>query len=183
MNLDAYRQLSDADKAKVAHIIVIQGPVNGSLVADWLASSKLLRRLTAVGTRLLFGKNALDTVVDLTTAARKSVNRSLPPLTDEDRGKIITLRSVISKGESRSFEIPRRIAQKAGYMSDGMTPYELSEIGGSRDVTLIAFDHENLVIQEPTFLKRMTGYRAHAQYHAGDVIEALLLLAVQPALN
>lgn len=183
MNLDAYRQLSDADKAKVAKIIVIQSPVNGSPVADWVAASKLLRRLTAIATRVVFGKNALETVLELTTAGRKAVNRSLPPLTGEDLAKVVTLRSTIARGESTSFEIPRRIAEKAGHTSDGLTPYHLSEIEGAMSITLNSFDHENLVIQEPMFFKRLSGYRVHKKYHAGDVTEALLILAMVMSTN
>ncbi len=183
MNLDAYRQLCDADKAKVAKIIMVQCPVNGSPVADWVASSKLLRRLTAIATRVVFGKNALDTVLELTTNQRKAVNRSLPPLTELDLGKIIMLRSAIATGESPSFEIPRKISAKAGHLSDGLTPYHLSEIPGAMNVSLHSFDHENLVVQEPMWFKKLTGYRAHKKYHAGDVTEALLLLATSAYAN
>ncbi len=178
MNLDAYRQLSDADKAKVVKIILVQCPVNGSPVADWVASSKLLRRLTAIATRIVFGKNALDTILELTTKQRKAVNRSLPPLTEQDLAKIVVLRSAIAAGESPSFEIPRKISQKAGHLSDGLTPYHLSEIPGAINVSLSSFDHENLVVQEPMWFKKLTGYRAHKKYHAGDVTEALLILSM-----
>lgn len=65
-------------------------------------------------------------------------------------------------------------------MSDGLTPYHLSEIKGAMNVSLSSFDHENLVVQEPRWFKKLTGYRAHKRYHAGDVTQALLLLALSP---
>jgi pimeloyl-ACP methyl ester carboxylesterase len=178
MSLDAYRELSETDKAKVAKIILVQSPINGAPVADWVAGSKLLRRLTALATRLVFGKNALDTVLELTSAGRRSVNRRLPPLTAADLAKIVTLRSVIAKGESPSFELPRKIGAKAGVKTDGLTPFDTSSIPGALNITLTSFDHENLVIQEPRWFKKLTGYRPHKKFHAGDVTEALLILAM-----
>ncbi len=58
-----------------------------------------------------------------------------------------------------------------------MTPYAQSAIAGARDVTLRAYDHEMLVIQKPSWLKRLSGYRPSRIYEAGDVIETLLRIA------
>jgi len=180
MNLDAYRQLSEQDKAKVAQIIVVQSPINGSHIADWVVKSRLLRFVAAVGTKLLWGKNALPSVLELSSAGRKTASRRLPPLTDADLAKIITLRSIIKKGDSPSFEIPRLLAARAGHESDGLTPYTPSEIRGARDVTLRAYDHENLVVQKPGIFKWLQGYRGNKRYQAGDVIEALVLTTFVP---
>lgn len=178
MNLDAYRQLSDEDKAKVSKIILVQSPLEGAPVADWVAGSRLLRKLTAIATRVVFGKNALDTVLELTTSGRRRINRSLPPLTAGDRAKIVTLRSFIEKGESPSFEVPRKIGAKMGYVTDGLTPYSSSAVAGAMNVTLTSFDHENLVVQEPKWFKKLTGYRPNKNFHAGDVTETLILLCM-----
>ncbi|MBX9950586.1 MAG: GMC family oxidoreductase [Candidatus Obscuribacterales bacterium] len=179
MNLDAYRQLSEEDKAKVSKIILVQSPLDGAPVADWAAGSRLLRKLTAIATRVVFGKNALETVLELTTSARRRINRSLPQLTAGDRAKIVTLRSIIDKGESPSFEVPRKIGAKMGYITDGLTPYSSSAVAGAMNVTLTSFDHENLVVQEPKWFKKLTGYRPNKNFHAGDVTEALLILAMK----
>jgi hypothetical protein len=43
----------------------------------------------------------------------------------------------------------------------------------------LAYDHEHPVIQEPTWGKRVTLYKANKNYHSGDVIEVLLRLVAQ----
>jgi hypothetical protein len=93
--------------------------------------------------------------------------------------KIYTLRSIIGPKESPSFELTRAILKKRGHRSDGVTPYEISEIPGTHDITLWAYDHENMVIQEPTLLKRLTRYSPNKQYEAGNVVEALLRIVSQ----
>ncbi len=181
MALDAYRQLSAEDKAKIARIILIQAPVNGAPLADFLMATGLRRKVVAAATRLIFGNNMVDTFLELSVHGRAVAQRALPPLTAEDLAKIYTMRAVIAKGESPSFDLLRSINEHYGQQSDGITPYALSEIPGTRDVTLTAYDHENCVIQEPTLLKRLTLYRPNKRYEAGDVIESLLRLAfVQP---
>lgn len=179
MNLDAYRMLSEANKAKIAHIILLQSPVNGSPVADFMVASNLLRKVVGPLSRLLLGNNVNDTLLELTTKYRAVQNRALPALTAADRAKIVTLRSIIATRESTTFEAARLINKHYGHQSDGLVPHALSEIPGSRDVTLMAYDHEHPVIQEPTWGKRVTLYRANKKYHAGDVIECLLRLAVE----
>lgn len=178
MNLDAYRALSPEDKAKVSHIILAQSPVNGAALADFIMASNFLRRVVSLGSRIIFGNDVGDTLRELSSRGRETAQRALSPLTAEDLSKIYTLRSLIGKGESPSFELLRKINRRYGHESDGITPYGISEIPGSRDVTLEAYDHENLVIQEPTALKRLTRYSAHKHYEAGDVTEALLRLIV-----
>jgi hypothetical protein len=178
MNLDAYRQLSPEDKAKISRIILVQSPINGSPVADFLVSSMALRRVASVVTRVIFGNDIVDTLLELSTSGRDTAQRALPELTSEDRAKIITLRSVIAPKESPSFDLTRAIIKRrSGEDSDGMTPHALSAIAGSGDVTLMGYDHEQLVIQEPTIMKRLTLYKPHRHYEAGDVIEALVRLA------
>jgi cholesterol oxidase len=174
MNLDAYRQLSAPDKAKISHIILVQSPINGTALADFVLSSKLLRRVVAIGSRIIFGNDVSDTVRELSTRGREVAQRALPPLTPDDLAKICTLRSLIGPKESPSFELTRAILKKHGHQSDGVTPYEISEIPGTQDITLWAYDHENMVIQEPTLLKRLTRYSPHKHYEAGNVVEALL---------
>lgn len=181
MILDAYRQLSTQDKAKVAHIILVQAPINGSPVADFMLASGLRRRGVAIGTRLIHGTNCIDTIRELSTSGRAAYQQGLPPLTIEDRAKILTVRTIISKGQSTSFEIPRMISQKRGHRTDGLTPYMLSEVHGCADITIVNFDHEQFVVQDPMFFKRLTRYKPHAFYHAGDVTETLLRLCVKMA--
>jgi cholesterol oxidase len=174
MCLDAYLGSSPQAKAKVAHIIIIQSPVNGTPLADLAIKTGLRRKLVASLSRLVFGNNIIDTAVELSTRGRAAAQRALPPLTAEDRTKIITLRSTIEKGQSPSFDLTRGIMAAKGQQSDGVTPYEMSAIRGVSDITLKGYDHENLVIQNPTFLKRLTRYRPNKDYEAGNVIEALL---------
>jgi hypothetical protein len=176
INLDAYRQLCPAGKAKISRIILVQSPVNGTPLADIVLASRLRAFLPAV-TRVIFGNNIIDTLRELSTSGREAAQRALPPLTNEDRTKIWTLRSKIAKGQSPSFELSRRLNERCGQESDGITPYSLSEIRAANDVTLLGYDHENMVIQKPTLLKRLTGYRPSREYEAGDVIESLLRLA------
>lgn len=177
MLLDAYRQLGIIDQIKVSRIILIQSPVNGAPVADFVVGKNGLRRSVAWGSRIVFGNNVMDTVRELSQQGRYMAQRALPPLTARDLAKIYTLRSVIGKGDSPSFELMRKLNAKAGQKSDGITPYQLSEILGANDVTLEGYDHEQSVIQEPTRLKRLTGYKANADYESGDVVEALLRMA------
>lgn len=177
MNLDAYRQLSDEDKARISRIILIQSPVNGTPLADFVLKSATRRRTVAYGSRLVFGNNVIDTVRELSARGREVAERALPPLTEADLAKVFTLRSKIARGESPSFELLRAINTSAGEKSDGVTPWEMSEIKGAGDVTLTNYDHEQCVIQEPTLLKRLTGYRPHKVLNAGDVIESLVRLA------
>lgn len=177
MNLDAYRQLSPEDKAKISRIIMIQSPVNGSPIADFMMASNLGRILLAPISRLVLGNDVNDTLMELTTSHRAVEERALPALTAADRAKIVTLRSIIGPFESGTFEPARLINKRYGHTSDGLVPHELSEIPGSRDVTLMAYDHEHPVIQEPTLGKRLTLYRPSKRYHSGDVIECLLRLA------
>lgn len=177
MLLDAYRQLGLIEKEKVSRIILIQSPVNGAPVADFVVGKNGLRRLVAWGSRAVFGNNVMDTVRELSQEGRYMAQRALAPLSEYDLRKIYTLRSVIGKGESPSFELMRKLNAAAGQKSDGITPYELSEIPGASDVTLRGYDHEQSVIQEPTRLKRLTRYRASETYHSGDMVEALLRLS------
>lgn len=177
MNLDAYRQLSPEDKAKISRIIMIQSPVNGSPIADFMMATNLGRMLLAPISRLVLGNDVNDTLMELTTAHRVVEERALPALTAADRAKIVTLRSIIGPFESGTFEPARLINKRYGHTSDGLVPHELSEIPGTRDVTLMAYDHEHPVIQEPTLGKRLTLYRPSKRYHSGDVIECLLRLA------
>jgi cholesterol oxidase len=176
MNLDAYRQLSPEDKAKISRMILVQSPVNGTPLADIVLASSL-RAFLPAATRVIFGNNIVDTLRELSTSGREAAQRALPPLTNEDRTKIWTLRSKIAQGQSPSFEFSRRLNERYGQESDGITPYRLSEIRAANDVTLLGYDHENMVIQKPTLLKRLTGYRPSREYEAGDVIESLLRLA------
>ncbi|MBS2009015.1 MAG: GMC family oxidoreductase N-terminal domain-containing protein [Cyanobacteria bacterium SZAS TMP-1] len=177
MLLDAYRQLPPAEKARVSRIILIQSPVNGTPLADFVMASNLRRRAVGIASRLIFGNSVLDTLRELSVSGRAYDQRALPPLTEEDLAKIVIVRSVIGKGESPSFELPRRIIAGKREESDGITPYQLSDIPGVKSVTLRAYDHENCVMQEPTRLKRLTGYKPHKYYEAGNVIESLLHLA------
>ncbi len=179
MNLDTYRCLSEAGKAKIAHILMLQSPVNGSPVADFMVASNLLRKFVGPLSRVLLGNNVNDTMLELSTKYRAVQEQALPPLTAADRAKIVTLRSIIGPRESTTFEVGRLINKHYGHQSDGLVPHALSEIPGTRDVTLLAYDHEHPVIQEPTWGKRITLYRANKKYHAGDVIESILRLAVQ----
>jgi hypothetical protein len=178
MNLDAYRQLSATGKDKIARIICIQSPVIGTPLADIILASKL-RSLVPAVTRVIFGNNIVDTLRELSVPGREAAQRALPPLNEKDRAKIWTLRSKIERGQSPSFELSRSLNARSGWESDGITPYRLSEIPGTKDVTLLGYDHENLVIQQPTFWKRLTGYRPHKTYNAGDVIETMLRLVVR----
>lgn len=177
MNLDAYRQLSAAEKAKISRIILIQSPINGSPVADFMVASNLMRKALAPVSRLVLGNDVVDTLLELTTKYREHEQRSLPPLSEADRAKIVTLRSIIARGESATFEPARLINQRYGHKSDGLVPHGPSEIPGTRDVTLMAYDHEHPVLQEPTLSKRLTLYRPNKDYTSGDVIESLLHLA------
>ncbi|MBK7748039.1 MAG: hypothetical protein IPI39_12380 [Candidatus Obscuribacter sp.] len=52
-------------------------------------------------------------------------------------------------------------------------PMDPPEIPGTRDVTLMAYDHEHPVLQEPTLSKRLTLYRPNKEFTSGDVIESL----------
>ena len=174
INLDAYRELSSEDKKRIIKIILIQAPVNGSPVADFAIATNGRRRLIAFVSRLIFGNSVEETLVELSTRGRAAAQLGLAPLTAEDKAKIITVRSVIARKESSSFELPRRINWAAGQASDGMTPHAMSAIPGVRDVTLSGYDHEMLVIQNPSLLKRLTGYKPSKRYEAGDVIETLL---------
>lgn len=179
MNVDAYRMLSEAEKAKIAYIVLLQSPVNGSPVADFMVASNLLRKIVGPVSRLVLGNNVNDTLLELSTKYRAVAERVLPPLTAADRAKIVTLRSIIGPRESTTFEAARMINKHYGHKSDGLVPHALSEIPGTRDVTLLAYDHEHPVIQEPTWGKRVTLYKANKTYHSGDVIEVLLRLVAQ----
>jgi hypothetical protein len=55
MNVDAYRMLSEAEKAKIAYIVLLQSPVNGSPVADFMVASNLLRKIVGPVSRLVLG--------------------------------------------------------------------------------------------------------------------------------
>jgi hypothetical protein len=59
----------------------------------------------------------------------------------------------------------------------------ISEIPGSADVTLINYDHEQCVIQEPMWIKRLPRYKPHVFYRAGDVTEALLRIVLRTNRN
>ena len=167
------------EKAKIAHIILLQSPVNGSPVADFMVASNLLRKIVGPVSRLVLGNDVNDTLLELSTKYRAVAQRALPPLSAADLAKIVTLRSIIGPRESTTFEAARLINKRYGHKSDGLVPHGLSEIPGTRDVTLLAYDHEHPVIQEPTWGKRVTLYKANKKYHSGDVIEVLLRLAAQ----
>jgi choline dehydrogenase-like flavoprotein len=179
MNLDAYRQLSPEEKAKIWRIILVQSPINGSPVADWLVSKNWLRTIIGATSRVIFGASVVDTLVELSSRGREYAQRGLPALTPEDLAKIVTVRTRIKKGQSKSFDLTRWLNAKYGQESDGMTPYDASALPGVVDVTIDGYDHEQFVIQEPTLLKRATLYRAHPDYHAGDVAEALIRLCAR----
>lgn len=177
MNLDAYRQLTEADKAKISRIILIQSPINGSPVADFMIVSDLMTKALAPIGRLILGNDVNDTLQKLTTRYRAREELTLPPLTAADLDKIVTLRSIIERGQSTTFEPARLINQRYGHKSDGLVPYSLSEIPGTRDVTLMDYDHAHPVLQEPTFGRRLMLYRPNKKFTSGDVIESLLYLA------
>jgi pimeloyl-ACP methyl ester carboxylesterase len=176
MNLDAYRQLGDEDKERISRIILIQSPLNGTPLADFVLANKFRRRLLAVASRVVLGNNVVDTIHELSIKGREAAHRGLPPLPANDLNKIYTLRSTIAAGERPSYELERSIIERYGELSDGITPYAMSELQGVRDITLKSYDHENLVIQEPTLIKRLSRYRTSKDYEAGDVTEALLHL-------
>jgi choline dehydrogenase-like flavoprotein len=179
MNLDAYRQLNDEDKAKITRIILVQSPINGTPLADFVVKRPWLRRTVAWGSRVVLGNNIMDTLRELSTRGREVAQRALPALTADDLAKILVVRSVIAPGQSPSLDLTRKLNEQYGQVSDGVTPFVQSAIPGTRDVFLGGFDHENLVVYEPGWFKRLTGYRAHAFYVAGYVIEALLRLSVR----
>jgi len=179
MLLDAYRRLSPERKAKISRIVLIQAPVNGTPLADFALKDGLRRRIVAVFSRIVFGNNVIDSVRELSVAGRRQANVTLPPLTAEDRAKIVTLRTIISKGDKHSLgtAVPRFMMDRMGEANDGVIPYKRSEIAGVKDVTLTSYEHEHCVIQEPTLGKRLGGYRVHHYYEAGNVVESLLRLA------
>lgn len=179
MVLDAYRQLRRESKGKICRIILVQAAINGSPVSDFLIASKLRRWLVSTISRVLFGNDIVPTISELSTHGRTAIQADLPALIQEDLDKIYTLRSIIAPHESPSFDIPLLIMRRAGQQGDGLTPYALSGITGTRDVTLRCYDHEMFVIHEPSFGKRLTMYRPSKLYHPGDVCETLLRLAFE----
>lgn len=182
MNLDAYRRLEPADRAKIAKIIILQSPYYGTPLADALVATGLQRAILGTLSRIMYGgENVVTTIGELTLSGREAAEKSLPPLVAEDLAKIYTMRSIIGRKDAVNYLLGDVVIKRSGNRSDGISPYELSEICGTSDITIEDYNHEHFVVQRPNLAKRLSFYRPHKSIEAGDAMEALLHLIYEPA--
>lgn len=150
----------------VRAVVAIQAPYGGSPIAHDLTDTPEMRRVLSIAFPLLF-YGVSRSVEDLSYPARMEFVRRYPYA-----GEVPTVSLATSRDSRRSLLWPlaRYMADRYGLPSDGLVARVDAEIPGSRLVRLDDMDHAEAAL---------VGWPGFANYHPGDLTEALVALALE----
>jgi len=173
---DWYRRAAPELKSKVARLVAVQSPLRGTPLADEKVATRWGRLKTYWAGRLLFGEETFRTTVELTTRVRARVMAGLPQWTPEDLKKTYAVRSVIRFIKRHPYYKSSHAAltRLGSPDNDGRVPADSARIPGAGEVLLPDVDHDNTVIKNPGWFKRLQGARANPDFDPGDFTEALV---------
>ena len=176
---DWYRRASPELKAKITRLILLQPPLHGTLLADKSIASWWGRMKTYWAGKILFGEETFRTTVELTTRVRSRVMAGLPQWTREDLQKVYIMRSVILRIQRHPYyrSSYQYLLRMGAPDNDGRLPADSARVPGARGAVLLDVNHDNAVIQNPGWFKRLRGARPNPDFDTGDFTEALVRLA------
>lgn len=187
---DWYRTAPAALKAKIARLVLLQAPLAGSPVADWMLESSWLDRLARLADWLPGVGDVRGTLDELSTARRAQVLAALPPLSAADLDKTYTIVTAFdapvptSAGDGafhRDLDFFRKIiAERTRQRSDGLVPVSSARLPGAKSLFLEGLDHEDTVLQEPGWFKRLTGSGPRPDYAVEEVSRAIVSVLFPP---
>ncbi|WP_224242297.1 GPI inositol-deacylase [Hyalangium gracile] len=150
----------------VRAVVAIQAPYGGSPIAHDLTDTPELRRMLSLAFPLLF-YGVSRSVEDLSYSARREFVGRYPYA-----GEVPTVSLATSRSSRRSmlWPVARYMSERYGLATDGLVAQVDAEVPGSRVVRLSDMDHA-----EPT----LVGLPGFANYHPGDVTEAVVALALE----
>lgn len=92
---DWYALAPDELKSKVRGLVIIQTPLKGTPVADLVVDSRFTSAIVKIIGLIRYRRNILPAVHELSTAVRRTAVEKLPPFSESDLKKILTVRSQI----------------------------------------------------------------------------------------
>jgi hypothetical protein len=182
---DWYRLTSRASQDKVLKLVLMQAPLRGTPIADWVLE-RWYTRLAARALGMLYQwGNVMEATNELTVRTRQEIMASLPPFTPEDLNKVYTLsssfESKVNDGAHKDMLTSHGIIKGlTGQDNDGLVPTESAQVPGARTIHLQDFDHEDSALKDAGWIKRLRGSRPNDDLRAGDMSEALAHVLFQP---
>lgn len=175
---DWYGRAAPELKSKVARLVILQSPLHGTPLADKNVSTWWGRLKTYWAGKILFGEQTFRTTVELTTRMRSRALSYLPPWTPDDLKKIYAVRGVIENIRKHPYYrfSHRTLVEMNAPENDGRAPSESARVPGAQEAVLRDVDHDNTVIQNPGWFKRLMGARPNPDFDTGDFTEALVRL-------
>ncbi|HAM35333.1 MAG TPA: hypothetical protein DEB40_11285 [Elusimicrobia bacterium] len=181
---DWYRLAAPAEKAKTAKLVLLQAPLAGSPVADFVLGHWSLRSLARALGWLPHWGDVQESIRELSTAGRQQTLARMPALEPADLDKIYVIYSAFNPDLKTPWHRDMRqfckiISQRSKRSSDGLTSVDSAQVPGAHNICLQGLDHEDTVIQDAGWLKRLMGSRPNPAYRAGDITETILRLILR----
>lgn len=182
---DWYRTASPDMKAKAARLVLMQAPLQGSPVADYVLERFFLRLAARMLGWLPGWGDVLGTVRELSTQQRSRQLAGMPELSAEDRDKIYTIATAFdpdagSRNHKDMRYFQRIISRRTGEPNDGMTGISSAGVPGAHNLVLYDLDHEDTVLEHPGWIKSLLGSRPNPDMRADDISETVMRLVLAP---